>query len=161
MVQATGGNGFSIGASDVTIAGFSVTSGVGSVYGIAETGPELGTTIGDNFVHGFGAIAVAISSSSDFEITGNEIFNNYAGVYLSTPATSTARSSGNLIRNHTGSTFTDDGSGVVLEGANPNNTITGNEITGNRHGIYVWTGFGSDLSGTTVFGNSMTATRPG
>ena len=107
-----------------------------------------------------GAIAVAISGSSDFEITGNEIFNNYAGVYLSTGA-SNGTVSGNLIRNHTGSTFTDDGSGVVLEGANPNNTITGNEITGNRHGIYIWTGFGSDLSGTTVFDNSITGNTAG
>ncbi|HKB05407.1 MAG TPA: right-handed parallel beta-helix repeat-containing protein, partial [Gemmataceae bacterium] len=162
VVQATGGIGFSISAPDVTVAGFSVTAGAGAGFGIAETGPLLGTTIRDNFVFGFtGGLAVAIAAgSSDFAITDNDIFNNYAGVYLANTA-SGGTVSGNRIRNHTGATFTDDGSGVVLEGTNPNITITGNEITGNRHGIFIWSGFGSDLTGTTVFNNSLVGITAG
>jgi len=160
IVQATGGMGFSISAANVTIAGFSVTPGVGSNFGIAETGAFTGTTIRDNFVHDFtGALAIAIGGS-DFEVTGNEIFNNYAGVYLANNATN-GTVSGNLIRNHSGTTGSDDGSGVVLEGTNPNIAITGNEITGNRHGIYVWTGFGSDLTGTTVVNNAVAGNTVG
>src|SRR5262249_44816919 len=62
---------------------------------------------------------------------------------------------------HVGSTFTDDGSGIVFEGTNPNITVTGNAISGNRHGIFVWSQFGSDLSGTTVTDNSLTGNTAG
>src|SRR5262249_43247284 len=131
-------------------------AGVGAGFGIAETGPLVGTTIRDNFVHGFtDVLAVAIGAgSSGFEISGNEIFNNFAGVYLSNGAFG-GTVSGNVLRDHTGATSTDSGSGLEMEGDNPDNTITQNEIINNRQGIFVWDIFGSDLSGTTVFGNSL------
>ena len=143
--------------SGVTIDGFSITAGTGGVYGVGEITGVVGTTVRDNFISGFtGGLGVAIASgSSGFQVLSNEIFNNYAGVYLSNNAFG-GTVSGNIIRDHVGATFTDDGSGLVFEGGNPNVTVTENQISGNRQGIFVWTGFGSDLSGTTVIGNSLT-----
>jgi hypothetical protein len=162
VVQATGGNAFTVSAPNVTIDGFSITTGAGGVYGVGETTPVVGTIVRDNFIYGLtGGLGVAIASgSSGFQVTGNEIFNNYAGVYLSNNAFG-GTVSGNVIRNHVGSTFTDDGSGIVFEGTNPNITVTGNDISGNRHGIFVWSQFGSDLSGTTVTNNALTGNAAG
>jgi SdrD B-like domain/FG-GAP-like repeat/Right handed beta helix region len=157
LVQATGGAAFRISAPSVTVRGFSVTAGAGAVHGIAETTPLGGTTVRENFVYGFtGSLGVALAAGSfGFQITDNDIFNNYAGVYLSNGAFG-GLVSGNFIHDHTGSIGPDQGSGVVMEGMNPNNIITQNTIDGNRFGVYVWTGFGSNLSGTTVFGNAIT-----
>jgi parallel beta-helix repeat protein len=162
VVQATGGNTFTVSAPNVTIDGFSITTGAGGVYGVGETTPVVGTIVRDNFIYGLtGGLGVAIASgSSGFQVTGNEIFNNYAGVYLSNNAFG-GTVSGNVIRDHVGSTFTDDGSGIVFEGTNPNITVTGNDISGNRHGIFVWSQFGSDLSGTTVTNNSLNGNAAG
>src|SRR5262249_30581014 len=119
-------------------------------------------TVRDNFVHGFtNSLGIAMASgSTGFQIAGNEIFNNYAGVYLSNNA-SNGTVIGNIIRDHAGVTFTDDGSGIVLEGTNPNITITQNSISGNRQGIFIWNGFGVDLSGTTVSDNSIAGNTSG
>ena len=156
---ATGGAGFSIGASGVEISGFSVTAGAGGVHGIAETGATAGTVLSQNFVYDFtGSLGMAIGAgSSGFVVTENELFGNHAGVYLANGAAS-GTVSRNVLRAHTGpgTTFPDEGSGIVLEGINPGNSITENFISGNRIGIYVWTGFGSDLSGTAVINNSIT-----
>src|SRR5262249_46239921 len=88
VVQATGGNAFTVSAPNVTIDGFSITTGAGGVYGVAETTPVVGTIVRDNFIYGLtGGLGVAIASgSSGFQVTGNEIFDNYAGVYLSNNA---------------------------------------------------------------------------
>jgi parallel beta-helix repeat protein len=162
VVQATGGNAFTVSVPNVTIDGFSITTGAGGVYGVGETTPVVGTIVRDNFIYGLtGGLGVAIASgSSGFQVTGNEIFNNYAGVYLANNAFG-GTVSGNVIRDHVGSTFTDDGSGIVFEGTNPNITVTGNDISGNRHGIFVWSQFGSNLSGTTVSDNSLTGNAAG
>jgi parallel beta-helix repeat protein len=156
LVQATGGDAFTVSAPNVTIDGFSITTGAGGVYGVRETTPVVGTTVHDNFIFGLtGGLGVAIASgSSSFQVTGNDISNNYAGVYLSNNAFG-GTVSGNFIHNHIGTNGADNGSGIVFEGGNPNITVTGNDISGNRHGIYVWTGFGSNLSGTTVADNSL------
>ena len=158
VLRATGGSAFVVSASGVTIGGLSITAGTGATYGVGETTPVTGTVVRDNFIYDLtGGLGVAVAAgSTGFQVTGNELFNNYAGVYLSNTAHGGAVD-GNLIRNHTGTTGPDEGSGIVLEGGNPNITITGNEITGNRHGVYVWTGVGgSNLTGTTVFENAIT-----
>ena len=146
----------------MTIGGLTLTAGTGAIHGVSETNATTGTIVRDSFVHGFtGGLGVAIAAgSTGFAVTGNEVFNNYAGVYLSTGA-SDGTVNGNVIRNHTVSAGPDAGSGVVFEGVNTDVTITGNAITGNRHGLYVWTGFGSDLSGTTVFDNAIVGTVAG
>lgn len=161
-VYATGGEGFRISADGVTISGFSVRPGTSPGFGIAETSPLTGTVISDNIVHDFtDRLAIAIAAgSTDFQIVGNDIFSNYAGVYLANGAFG-GTVSGNAIYGQIGATFTDDGSGLVMEGDNPNITIAQNEITGNRQGIFIWGSFGSDLTGTTVFNNAIAGNTVG
>lgn len=159
-IQATGGTGIEIQVPNVIVDGFDVTSGAGSIFGIAESTPVYGTIIRNNFVRDLTALGVAIASgSANFQVTGNDIFNNYAGVYLSNGAFN-GEVSGNAIHNHVGGT-NDAGTGVVFEGDNTNIEVTGNEITNNRQGIYVWGLFGSDLAGTAVTNNSLSGSTAG
>lgn len=162
VIRATGGAGFSVSASDVAIDGFSVTAGTGGANGIAEITGTTGNAFRNNFVSGFTAtlgIAVA-AGSTGFQITGNEVFGNYGGVYLSASA-SGGTVSANVIRDHTGATAPDDGSGVVFEGNNANVTVTQNAIRGNRTAVYAFGAFGTDFTGTTVSGNSVTGNTAG
>ena len=162
VVQATNGSAFVVVASGVTIGGLSITAGTGAILGVSETTSVTDTVVRNNFIYDLPSLGVAIASgSSGFQVVGNEVFNNYAGVYLSNAATG-GTIEDNLIRDHTVTNPRDGGSGIVLEGDNQNVTIIGNTITGNQHGVYVWTVIGgSDLTGTTVLGNSIAGNTAG
>ncbi|MCS6866920.1 MAG: right-handed parallel beta-helix repeat-containing protein [Gemmataceae bacterium] len=162
ILVATGGAGFHLTASNVTIDGFTITAGTGAVHGIAEWTSLTGTTIRNNFISGFtSSLGVAIAAgSSNFQIVRNDVANNYGGIYLSVQAHSGTVSQ-NIVHNHTGSTGSDEGSGVLLEGNNTNVAITENIIRDNRHGVYVWTGFGDNFTNTTIFNNAITHNTAG
>jgi parallel beta-helix repeat protein len=151
----SGTNGFSIGADNVTIRGFTVTT-AGGVYGVAETTPVSGTNIDRNIVSGFGGVGIALAAGSNgAAVTENDVSNNYAGIYLSTGASNvTVRA--NVVHDNTG-TGSDAGSGIVFEGNNTNVLVSQNFIRDNDgSGIYVWSGFGNDFSGTKFTSNSIT-----
>ena len=152
----SGTNGFSIGASNVTVRGFTVTTAGGGVYGVAETTPVTGTVIDRNIVSGFGGLGIALAAgSSGAAVTENDVSNNYAGIYLSTGASNvTVRA--NVVHDNTG-TGSDAGSGIVFEGNNTNVLVSQNFIRDNAgSGIYVWDGYGNDFSGTKITSNSIT-----
>lgn len=162
ILVATGGTGFRLTASNIVIDGFTINAGTGAVHGIAEWASVTGTTIRNNFISGFtGSLGVSIAAgSSNFQIVGNDVSNNYGGIYLSVNAHSGTVTQ-NIVHNHTGDTGPDEGSGVLLEGNNTNVSITQNILRDNRHGVYVWTGFGDNFTNTTIFNNAITGNTAG
>lgn len=150
-----------IAASNVTFAGFSVTSTAGVIRGVGETTSVTGTQVADNFIYGFpGSIGVNVAAgSSGTQVRGNDITDAYAGIYLSANASGTTVS-GNVVSSLAAGAGPDQGSAVVFEGNNTAVSVTGNELTGNAFGIYLFD-LGSDLSGTLVSQNVIVGNSSG
>jgi autotransporter-associated beta strand protein/parallel beta-helix repeat protein len=156
VVPAAGKAAFNVSMSSVTIQGFSLDgSAAGTLQGVAELTSVVGTKVHRNFIQGFDSLGVAVAAgSTGFEVSNNTVTGNYAGVYLSDLA-SGGTVTRNVITGHTGSSFTDDGSGIVLEGNNTNVTVSENQSTGNRRGAYLWDLVGTSLAGTVIVGNDL------
>jgi fibronectin type 3 domain-containing protein len=154
ILETAGTRAVSVAASGVTIDGFDIVDNGAGGMGIAETTPVVGTTIANNFIHGFSALGVAYAAGSSGGLVElNEIYENYAGAYFSTGANNIVVQR-NLIRDHVDGAL-DQGSGVVLEGNNTDIAVQENFLENNAQGVYVWTGFGVDFTGTQVFNNSL------
>jgi hypothetical protein len=158
VVSSTAGNAFTITAPNVSIEGFSVI-GNGGQYGIAETTPVVGSKIKKNFINSFNGLGVSLSAgSTGFDISENNISNNYAGIYLSSVA-SNGSITNNIVTGHTNGSL-DQGSAIVFEGGQTNVSVANNYLTGNGKGIFHWDVYGApsgniiennDLSGNTLF----------
>ena len=157
IVAAVPGNrAFTISASNVTIDGFDLNGAGGGVHGVGEITAVDNTVVAHNFIHDFGGLGVAIAAgSSGSLISGNEIYANYAGVYLSANSAN-VQVLANEIRGHIAGGGPDQGSAIVFEGNNTNVTVANNVLTNNAAGLYVWGLFGTDFTGTSVSGNSIT-----
>jgi parallel beta-helix repeat protein len=140
-----------IGASEVTIDGFSVTGD--SLRGIVEFNSVAGTVVSNNFIYGFpDSLGISFAaSSSDGQASGNSISDVFAGIYLSTGANN-IEVSDNVVFDLNGG-GSDQGSGIALEGNNTDVVISANQLLNNQTGLYVWTGFGEDFDGTSILNN--------
>lgn len=166
FVQTTAsGSAFTMqgGSSGSSIRGFSLGSvgdagnrGVNMITGLSNV------TISENIISGFTpGLAVSVAAgSTNITVAENDITNAYAGIYLSANATNNFVLR-NLIHDLAVGAGPDQGSGIVLEGNNTNTSISENVLTNNEHGVYVWTGYGNDFSGTNIYGNSITGNTLG
>lgn len=152
------GSAFTLGAGSggTSIRGFSIGSvGDGGFRGVDMTHTLSGVTISENIFDGFTpGLAVSLSAgASNNTVSENEITNAYAGIYLSTGANSNSILR-NLVHDLVGGP-SDQGAAIVLEGNNTSNTIAENVLEDNAKGVYVWTGYGSDFTGTQVTENAF------
>lgn len=161
VLQATGGAAVTVTASGVAVDGFTLTAGTNTARGVEETTAVVGTAVRNSFVSGFTTgLGVAVAAgSSGFAVTGNELFGNYGGVYLSANATN-GTVSRNVIRDNTVTGAPDAGAGLVLEGNNAGVSVAENAIRGNRTGVYVFD-FGSNFAGTALSDNALTGNTAG
>ncbi len=152
------GSAFTLGAGSggTSIRGFSIGSvSDGGYRGVDMTHTLSGVTISENIFDGFTpGLAVSLSASaSNNTVSENDITNVYAGIYLSTGATSN-----NILRNlvhDLSGVNNDQGAAIVLEGNNTSNTISENVLEENAKGVFVWTGYGNDFTGTEVTENAF------
>jgi len=145
---------FKITAANVSIDGFTLNGSAGG-RGVEETTPVAGTSVKGNFISGFGGgLGVSISAgSTGFVVSGNDIRNNYAGVYLSSGASSGSVIN-NVISGHADGSL-DQGSAVVFEGGQSNVIVSNNDLRGNGNALYAWT-FGP-FSANTIENNNLSA----
>jgi hypothetical protein len=150
------------GASGLTIDGFSITSTGGTTMGVAEITALGGTTVRNNFVFGYpNSLGVSIAAGSTGALVdSNHVTDVYAGVYLATNSAA-AVVSGNRIESLPAGAGPDQGAAIVIEGNHVGGSVFGNELLANVHGVFLFSGFGDDLDGTSVSDNSIVGNLAG
>ena len=147
-----------VAANSVSISGFTVHEGI-SLSGVHNCIVEK------NVVSG----GISLSSSSNNNITKNNVSHNGNGIYL-TPKGKYAGGSNhntianNIISNNTGyGIYIGGGEGPAgLRHSSDYNTITNNTVLNNRYGIYIRPGSGGDLlHGNTLINNTVSNNRYG
>lgn len=151
----SGSNAIEIRGENALVCGLSIISegGEGLSAIVADSSAD-GVYIRENLIHGFMGPAILLTSGVNYPaIIGNRISGSYAGVYAEADVNPT------VVYNAIGEMADgpmDQGAGIVLLGNNEAN-IGHNLFTGNGKGVYVWTGLGDPLPGTTVSDNSFEA----
>ena len=157
----TGDKAVDILASGFTLDGFSVTTTASVLRGVFESNSVSDTSVSNNFVYGFpSAYGVSLAAGSASAIVANNVLSDaFGGIYLSTGANS-ASIIGNAVDGLDAGSG-DKGSAITFEGDNTNVSVTGNSLTNNASGLYVFSGFGSDFSGTELTDNQFVGNAGG
>ena len=130
-----------IAADDAVIEGFTLHSMYISGGGTFQSGGR----ISNNVLRGSGECAMIFWLYGGMTISGNCIYSYGSGIALS-------ESSG-FIFDH--NTITACGTGLVLDGSYPWNTVRNNLIVGNDYGINLGGPVVGEISCNNVFGNSI------
>lgn len=159
--SAAGQNAFTTppgGANDVSIRGFSITSAGGAGGGINMNGVVNNLIVRENILAGF-TDRLAFSpaaGSSNVTFEENEVYDAYAGAYFPNGASGTITR--NYIHDLTNGSL-DRGAAVVLEGSNPNVSVSNNFLVDNGKGVYIHSqadaGGADNLNGTAISDNDL------
>jgi len=125
------------GRSNVTIKNMEINT---FYYCILLNSSSSNSIVGNNITNNFDGIFLGDSSNNT--ISGNNITNNYYGISL-------GRSSNNTI---SGNNITNNYYGIFL-GDSSNNTISGNNITNNHNGIYFRYALNNAIVGNNITNN--------